>query len=105
MAVLFLAFMGDLIKHVTEVTTVLSDLAQKDGYNLKELTRIWVMLPIDDSQGITYLEAASQSILEAAALVDNTFPTLEYHQKTAKKYRLMAELLRLKADQLDKLGD
>lgn len=92
----------DLIKHITEVTTELCSIAE-EGYNLADLTKIWAALPMEDSEGITYLEVASQCILEVSSLVDNTFPNLNKNQKVAKKYYLMAKLLTLKADQLIKV--
>lgn len=91
--------MTDLIRSVTQVTSELSCLA-KEGYDLEDVTRIWAELPLQDSEGLSYLEAASQCILEVSNLVDKTFPKLDNNQSIAKKYLLMAKLLTLKADQL-----
>jgi hypothetical protein len=92
--------MSDLVKRVTEVTLILSELAQKYGCSASDLAKIWAMLPVADEGGMTYLEAASQCILEVSSLIDQTAGELSYEQRTAKKYYLMADLLKLKADQL-----
>lgn len=94
--------MTDLIRSVTEVTNELSSLA-KEGYDLEDVTRIWAELPLEDSEGLTYLESASQCILEVSNLVDKTFPGLDKNHSVAKKYLLMAKLLTLKANQLHRL--
>lgn len=91
--------MSDLVNRITKVTNQLLEIAE-EGYDLKELTRIWVMLPIEDNEGITYLEIASQCILEVSSLVDQSFPDFAKNEKIAKKYYLMAKLLTLKADQI-----
>lgn len=92
--------MNDLIKKVTNVTNRLMEIS-REGYDLEQLTRIWAMLPVEDDEGMSYLESASQCILEVSSLVNESFPKEGATERTARKYRLMASLLNLKADQLD----
>ena len=89
-----------LIQKIEIVTTRLSKIAKEEGFEVGDLAKIWVALPLEDNEGITYLEVASQCILEVSGLVDRTFPQFSYSQKIAKKYTLMAGLLKLKAEQL-----
>lgn len=93
--------MDHIVKRVTDIAEQLVTVAD-EGYSLKDVTRIWGDIPTDDEAEMNYLESAGQSILEISSLVDQTFPNLSRPQRTAKKYRLMAKLLNLKADQLDK---
>jgi hypothetical protein len=88
-----------LVKRVSQITTQLVDISQ-EGYDLKELTRIWSMIPIGEDN-MAYLESVSQCILEVSTLVDQKFGNLTQNQRSAKKYRLMARLLNIKADELD----
>jgi hypothetical protein len=53
-------------------------------------------------EGVTYLEKASQSILDLSNLIDITFPTLAKDERVAIKFKVMASLLNLKADQIIK---
>lgn len=89
-----------VVKRVEQVTVILCEIAKEGGFDLPELAKIWATLPIDESGGMTYLEAASQCIIEVSALVDQTFPDVPYSLRVAKKFRLMSQLLSLKADQL-----
>lgn len=89
-----------VVRRVEQVTVILSKIAKEEGFDLSELAQIWATLPIDESGGVTYLEAASQCIIEVSSLVDKTFPAVSYSERIAKKFRLMSQLLSLKADQL-----
>jgi hypothetical protein len=93
--------MDHIIKRVADITEELISVAD-EGYSLKDVTRIWGNIPVDDEEGMTYLEAANQCILEISNLVNQRYPNLSKTERLAKKYRLMAKLLELKADQLDK---
>lgn len=90
-----------VVQRVEEVTSYLSQMAKEGGFDFSELTNIWARLPIKDDEGMTYLEAASQCILEVSNLVDKTYPELSQHQRVAKKFKLMSQLLALKAGQLE----
>lgn len=89
-----------IAQKVVKVTTCLTDIAKEEGIEVNRLAQIWALLPIEDSEGMTYLESASQCILEVSALVDQSLPNLTSNQKTALKFRVMAKLLLLKAEQL-----
>lgn len=83
-----------------KVTTNLSQIAFEENCNVDELVKIWTILPIGDSEELTYLEEANECILEASNMVDRIGIDLPQNQKTAKKLRLMGKLLILKAEQL-----
>lgn len=90
-----------LVKKVTEVTVGLSQIAKDEGLDLHELAEVWAALPIEENEGMTYLEAASQCILDVSALVDRIYPARPSSKRTALKFRVMSKLLALKAEQLD----
>ncbi|MBI2021496.1 hypothetical protein HYS93_01285 [Candidatus Daviesbacteria bacterium] len=94
--------MRKIIEQITDTTYKLSQIAQ-EGYEVGEIAKIWSIIPIGDSEDITYLEATSRCVLEVSELVDKKFPELTRLQRTAKKFRLMAKLLDSKADLLDNL--
>lgn len=89
-----------VIQRVEQVTVELHRIAKEENLDLMELTKIWVALPIDESGGMTYLEAASQCIIDVSNLVDTVYPNMVNNERTAKKFRLMSKLLALKANQL-----
>ncbi len=95
--------MQQLIQTVSNVTFRLADIAQQEGYDLKELTKIWATLPIADTEEMTYLEAAGQSALEVSNIVDSKYAQLPRNHRLSKKYKLMSELLAAKADLLQSL--
>ncbi len=92
--------MQQLIQTVTDVTYKLADIAQEEGYDVKEITKIWATLPTSDTDEMTYLEAAGQAALEVSSLVDEKYIQLPRSQRLAKKYRLMSYLLAAKAELL-----
>lgn len=96
--------MKQIIAEVTEITSKLCQISLGNGVDLIKVAEIWALLPIEDAEGITYLEAASQCILEVSSLIDSQFPNLSKDQRTAKKFYLMAELLKLKANQLERVA-
>lgn len=90
-----------LIQRVEKVTLELCQISKEGGYDTWGLAKIWASLPVGDDEGITYLETASQCILEVSNLVDQSYPNLSQHQRVAKKFKLMSQLLALKAEQLE----
>ncbi len=92
-----------VVKQVETATISLAELAQKEGVDMGVLVKIWANLPLDESQGMTYLEMAGQCILEVSGAVDKAFPGLSYEEKIIKKFELMAGLLLLKAEQVKQI--
>ncbi len=91
-----------ILEQVSQITLRLAEIAQ-EGYSVTEITKIWVDLPTGDLDGTSDLEAATKCILEVSNLVDKRYADLPINLKVAKKLKLMASLLDLKADQLNSL--
>lgn len=95
--------MNEINQRVAEVTFGLSRLS-REGFDVSDLAKIWVLIPSGDpSDGKDYFHNAFQSIQAVSILVDNQFPQLSRGARTAKKLRLMAGLLELKATQVENL--
>lgn len=94
--------MNNLNQRITEVTMGLSRLSQ-EGFDIVEITKIWAKIPDGNPENEDYLDLANQCILEVSSLVDSRFPNLSTGLKTAKKLRLLASLLDLKANQIESL--
>lgn len=90
-----------MVKQVETVTLRLAEISKSEGIDVDVLAKIWAALPLEENGGITYLEVASQCILEISAAVDQVCVDRPYQQKIFKKYKLAARLLDLKADQLE----
>lgn len=99
MSVLAEAEIYHIVQKVGEATVGLCQIAKEYGMDIGDLSKIWAALPIDDQDGMTYLELADLCILEVSRLVDNNYSSLTSSQRTAKKFKLMSCLLNLKADQ------
>lgn len=93
----------EITTQITQIALRLTRLAEQ-GYSLQAVAELWASIPEGDTEGLTYLEAAAQCVLTASDIVNKTCPDLPANQKTAKKYSLMADLLQLKAEQLNRLG-
>lgn len=94
-------YVYQVIKKVEAATAQLSLISKQESIDIEQLVKLLSALPLEDNEGITYLEAAGQCILDTSNLVDSLFPHLNYSQRLAKKYRLMGKLLNIKADQIE----
>lgn len=86
---------------IEKIIVDLCELAKEEKVGLEDLVRIWTALPFDDRGGMTYLERASECILEVSSLVNKYHPADTTAQKTARKLRIMSGLLKIKAEQLE----
>lgn len=94
-------FMTELTQRVTEVTLGLSRLS-KEGFDIVELAKIWAKIPTSTHlESKDYFDSARQCIEDVSALVDSQFPGLPQGIKTAKKLRLLAGLIEIKATQIE----
>jgi len=89
-----------MTKDLPKTAKDLQQIASEEGVDLVDLSQVFSLLPTGDNEDITYLEAASQCILETSNLVDNTYHDMDQIQKAVIKLRLMSRLLSLKAQQL-----
>ena len=95
--------MTDLNQRVTEVTFGLSRLS-REGFDIADLVRIWAKIPDGNIENEDTNYLATECIREISQLVDAQFAGLPKGAKTAKKLRLMAGLLELKATQVESLN-
>ena len=92
--------MQDNAQPTEEINPQLSQICSEEMCNPVELNKIWNNIP-DQDEGSDYLERTCISLLGLSDLVDDNFQKIPSNKKLAKKYRLMAKLLSLKAEQLD----
>ncbi len=96
--------MQEINQRITEVTIGLSRLSN-EGFDIVELAKIYSQIPSSTSLvSADYYESARQCIENVSILVDNQFPSLPNGLKTAKKLRLLAGLLELKATQIESIN-
>ncbi|EKD91381.1 MAG: hypothetical protein ACD_30C00015G0001 [uncultured bacterium] len=96
--------MSEINQRITEVTLGLSRLS-KEGFDIVELAKIWAQIPNSTQlESFDYYESARNCIENVSTLVDNQFPALPNGLKTAKKLRLLAGLLELKAAQIESIN-
>lgn len=79
----------------------LTEIAEQNGVNLNKIQEVWNNLPAEDSEDFTYLEAANRCIIEVSELIDDVFYNVTQKQRAVKKYRLFAQLLELKSQDLE----
>lgn len=85
---------------ISHILAELTKIAEEERCDLGRLVKILLALPFKEEEGMNYLEAASQCILDISCLVDETFPALPSLGRVAIKYRLMGKLAVLKAEQI-----
>lgn len=79
----------------------LAELARKTKCDVNDLITVWSSIPVKNEAGSDSLAESGEAIIAVSDAVDKRYPNMSAHEKTALKFRIMAELLNSKAELLD----
>ncbi len=88
------------LETMEDIDPKLNQICEEEMCNINQVEKVWPTIPVNDQEPY-YFENACLSLLQISTLIDDEFQGLAPNKRLAKKYRLMAKLLGLKAQELD----
>lgn len=92
--------MQDIAQNPEKIDSQLEKICEEEMCSLDEIIEVWINIP-NKNEEMDYLEKACMCFLGISDLVDGNFQKFTPNKRLAKKYRLIAKLLKLKARQLE----